>query len=83
MIHKKQFASIENFWGILSQKVYVCGWEATNEHHLIWCINAKLSEIDLKTAGNLMKGVKGKLKSVSKEGVFFLTKYRFCVETNH
>ena len=32
------------------------GWEATNEHQLIRRINAKLSEIDLKTVENLMKG---------------------------
>ena len=74
-----QFRPIENFWDILSQQVYEGGQEATNEHQLIRQMTAKLSEIDLKTAENLEKGVKGKLESVFKEGVFS-ENVDFCVE---
>jgi hypothetical protein len=65
-----QARPIENFWGILSQKVYEGGWRARNEQQLVRRIKSKLEEIDLKTVETLMQGVKVNLQKIAKGGVF-------------
>ena len=58
------YANKNNYYPvILSQKVNEGEWEASNKRQLFWRINA--IKIDLKTVKNLMKVVKGKLKTVS------------------
>ena len=65
-----QARPIKNFWGWLSHKVYENGWEATSEDQLIRRIESKIKEFDLKSVEALMKGIKGKLKSIGEDGVF-------------
>jgi hypothetical protein len=65
---------IEDFWGCLAQKVYEGGWEAKTAEQLINRIKLKLKEFDLNFVESLMRGVKAKLKSIAKEGVFSLYK---------
>jgi hypothetical protein len=69
-----QARPIENFRDWLTQKVYDGGWVVLNEQHLIRHIEFKLKEFDTKSVENLMKGVKGRLKSIADNGVFFLLK---------
>lgn len=69
-----QARPIENFWGCLAQKVYEGGWEAKTEQQLIHRIESKLKEFDLNFVETLMEGVKAKVKSIGKNGVFSLNK---------
>lgn len=65
-----QARPIENFWGCLAQKVYEGGWESTTEQQLIRRIESKLKEFDLNYVKSLMAGVKAKLRSIAKDGVY-------------
>ena len=65
---------IENFWGSLVQKVYEGGWEAQTKEQLIHRIESKIKEFDSKAVEKLMRGVKAKLKYISKDGVFHYLK---------
>ena len=47
----------ENLWGILAQKVYEGGWEATTQQQLISRIQSQLKKFDSNFLQSLMGGV--------------------------
>jgi hypothetical protein len=53
-----QARPIENFWGILAQKVYEEGWKATTQQELISRIQSQLKNFDSNILQSLMGGVK-------------------------
>jgi hypothetical protein len=55
-----QARPIENFWALLSGRVYINGWEAQNEQQLRRRIMQKIREVDLVSVQNLMRNVKRK-----------------------
>jgi hypothetical protein len=59
----------ENLWGILAQKVYEGGWEATTQQELISRIQSQLKKIDSNFLQSLMGGVKTKLRAIADRGV--------------
>lgn len=65
-----QARPIEDFWGLLAQKVYSGGWEAKNRQQLINKIRYQLKKIDLSVVQNTMKGIRGKLRKIEDEGPF-------------
>ena len=60
-----QARPIENLWGILAQKVYEGGWEATTKQELISRIQSQLKKIDSNFLQSLMGGVKTKLGAIA------------------
>jgi hypothetical protein len=66
-----QARPIENFWGCLAQKVYEGDWGAKTEQQLIYRIESKIKEFDLKFVQSLMKGVKAKMKKGRSTWVLF------------
>ncbi len=58
----------------MAKKVYEGGWEAKTEQQLIRSIDRKLKEFGLNIVETLMEGVKAKVKSIGKKGVFSLSK---------
>ena len=58
-----QARPIENLWGILAQKVYEGGWEATTQQELISRIQSQLKKFDSNFLQSLMGGVKTKLRA--------------------
>lgn len=67
-----QARPIEDFWALLSRKVYNGGWEAQNEDELRRRIYRKVREIDVNVVQNLMLGVRRKLRLVEDQGPFCL-----------
>ncbi len=65
---------IENFWGSMAQKVYEGRWETKNEMSLTRRIKFKIKEFYSKYVELLMRGVKAKLKSIGKDGVYYYLK---------
>jgi hypothetical protein len=63
---------IEDLWGILAQKVYEGGWEATIEDQLRRRIIVCLNKINLNDLQSLMSGIKAKLRSIADKGVLSL-----------
>ena len=63
-----QARPIENFWGILAQKVYEGGWEATTKLQLTRRIEAKIKQFDAKFFQTLMAGINGKLRKIAEGG---------------
>lgn len=63
-----QARPIENFWALLSRKVYNNGWEAENEEQLRRRIYQKIHEIDVPTVQNLMRDVRRKLRIIEEQG---------------
>lgn len=59
---------IEDFWGILSTKVYEKGWEAKSAASLMRRINIKLKEIDIDVVRDMMGKVRQKLRKISEKG---------------
>ncbi|KAJ8984762.1 hypothetical protein NQ317_012125 [Molorchus minor] len=59
-----QARPIEDFWALLSRKVYHRGWEAQNEQQLRRRIFEKLREIDLNSVQGLMRDIRRKLRLV-------------------
>ena len=64
-----QARPIENLWGILAQKVYEGGWEATTQQELISRIQSQLKKFDSNFLQSLMGGVKTKLRALVDRGV--------------
>ncbi len=64
-----QAKQIENLWGILAQKVYEGGQEATKQQELISRIQSQLKNFDPKFLQSLMGGVKTKLRAIADRGV--------------
>ena len=59
----------ENLRGILAQKVYEGGWEATTQQELISRIQSQLKKFDSIFLQSLMGGVKTKLRAIADRGV--------------
>lgn len=63
-----QARPIENFWAVLKRMVYVGGWEARNEQHLIGRIKRKLKEIDPSVRQNLIRNIRSTLRKIEDHG---------------
>lgn len=63
-----QVRPIEDFWALLSRKVYHGGWEAQNEEQLRRRIYEKLREVDLESVQHLMRDIRRKLRLVEEHG---------------
>jgi len=63
-----QARPIENFWSILSSKVYANGWEAKTVTSLIRRIHFVLRKIELPLIESLMRGVRAKVRCLFEEG---------------
>lgn len=59
---------IEDFWGMLSQKVYERGWEAKSAASLKRRVALKLKEIDIDVVRDMMGKVRQKLRKISEKG---------------
>jgi hypothetical protein len=55
-----QARPIEEFWAILSRRIYNNGWEAQNEEQLRRRISRKIREIDAMAVQRMMQRVRGK-----------------------
>jgi len=64
-----QARPIENLWGILVQKVYERGWQASTPQKSISRIQSQLKKIDSNFLQNLMGIVKTKLRSKADSGL--------------
>lgn len=67
-----QARPIEDFWALLSRKVYDGGWQAENEEQLRRRIFRKIGEIDVQVVQNLMRDVRRKLRLIEQHGPFHL-----------
>lgn len=63
-----QARPIENFWGILADKVYDGGWEAKSGPQLSRRIKQKIKEIDLSIVQAMMTKVRTKLRKIEDNG---------------
>lgn len=55
---------IEDFWSILTNKVYKCGWEATDSQQIANRIRIKVKQVDLKVFQTTMNHIRSKLRKV-------------------
>lgn len=67
-----QARPIEDFWALLSRKVYDGGWQAANEEQLRRRIYRKIREVDGEVVQNLMRDVRRKLRLVEEHGPLHL-----------
>jgi hypothetical protein len=65
-----QCRPVEDFFAILSAKVYEGGWEADNVTQLKSRIKRCLKKIDLNLVQTMMKKVKGRLRKCGENGVY-------------
>ncbi|XP_030752754.1 uncharacterized protein LOC115879873 [Sitophilus oryzae] len=63
-----QARPIEEFWAILSRKVYNNGWEAQNDEQLRRRIFRKIREIDAQVVQRMMQRVSGILRQIENNG---------------
>ncbi|MBK5647740.1 MAG: hypothetical protein I4N51_12150 [Acinetobacter sp.] len=63
-----QARPIEDFWALLSRKVYDGGWQADNEEQLRRRIFRKIREIDVQAVQNFMTDVRRKLRLIEQHG---------------
>jgi hypothetical protein len=63
---------IEDFFGILSQKVYQKGWKAKNIHQLQNRVKKCLKEVDLKDIQASFHSIKTKLQKCADKGPYSL-----------
>lgn len=63
-----QARPIEDFWGLLTRKIYDNGWEAQNEAQLRGRIYQKIREIDINIVQNMMGHVRQKLRTIEDHG---------------
>ncbi|XP_053202578.1 uncharacterized protein LOC128387412 [Panonychus citri] len=63
-----QARPIENFWSILSSKVYANGWEAKSYESLIRRIKFCLRSIDQTMVQRMMNGIRSKVKELYTNG---------------
>lgn len=63
-----QARPIEEFWALLSRKVYDNGWEAENEEQLRRRIFQKIREIDVATIQSLMRHLRTKIRRIEDHG---------------
>jgi hypothetical protein len=54
----------KNLWGILAQKVFEGGWEATTQQELISRIQSQLKKFASNFLQSLMGGLKTKLHTI-------------------
>lgn len=67
-----QARPIEDFWAVLSRKVYDGGWQAENEEQLRRRIFRKIREVDVQAVQNLMRDVRRKLRLIEQHGPLHL-----------
>lgn len=63
-----QARPIEDFWALLSRKVYDNGWEAQNEQQLRTRIFQKIREVDVNIVQRQMRHVRRKLRAIEDNG---------------
>ncbi|XP_050516839.1 uncharacterized protein LOC126891656 [Diabrotica virgifera virgifera] len=63
-----QARPIEEFWAILSRKVYNNGWEAQNQEQLRRRIYTKIREIDAEVVQRMMQRVRGIIRQIKNNG---------------
>ncbi|KAJ8909948.1 hypothetical protein NQ315_004015 [Exocentrus adspersus] len=78
-----QARPIEDFWALLSRKVYDRGWEAQNEQQLRRRIFEKLREIDLNSVQGLMRDIRRNLRLVEEYGPLHIIALRKHVTVVH
>ena len=61
---------IEDFWSILTDKVYSGGWTATNQEQLVNGIKSQLKKVDLDLVQTMMEGIRKKLPKIEDKGPF-------------
>ena len=64
-----QIRPIENFFGILKQRVYANNWSAKNREALIRKIKKSVSEIDMKIVVKMFDNLKPKIKKAQENGL--------------
>ena len=64
-----QIRPIEDFWGMLKQKVYSKGWKAENHDQLKRRIKYSLTKIDVHVVQSMMLKVKSKIRKARAEGM--------------
>jgi transposase len=67
-----QLRPIEDFWGLLKQKVYAKGWNAESIEQLQRRIHYCLSQIDMDVVRHMMETVKSNLRKARADGVVSL-----------
>jgi hypothetical protein len=75
-----QARPIDNFWALLSGRVYNNGWKAQNEQQLRRRIMQKIREVDLVSVQNLMRYIKRKLRAIEDHGPLAIIQYNFYVK---
>ncbi|XP_050500950.1 uncharacterized protein LOC126880917 [Diabrotica virgifera virgifera] len=63
-----QARPIEEFWAILSRKLYNNGWEAQNQEQLRRRIYTKIREIDAEVVQRMMQRVRGIIRQIENNG---------------
>ena len=61
---------IEDFWSILTDKVYSGGWTATNQEQLLNRIKSQLKNIYLDTVQTMMEGIRKNYEKLKIKDLF-------------
>lgn len=69
-----QARPIENFWALLSSRVYNHGWRANSKQQLIRRIKKMLKEVTANELQSLFKDLRGKLRKISDKGPYSVIK---------
>ena len=69
-----QARPIENFWALLSSRVYKHGWRANSKPQLIRRIKKMLKEVTENELQGLFKDLRGKLRKISDKGPYSVFK---------
>ncbi len=64
-----QLRPIEDFWGLLKDKVFKNGWKAETHRQLKQRIKLCLGQIDMEVIANMMAGICDALKKAKNHGV--------------
>lgn len=65
---------IEDFWGLLCQKVYEHGWEAKSTEELKKKIKSSVKKIDMNVVQSMIGGIKHKIRLIEDRGPLALYK---------
>ena len=64
-----QLRPIEDFWGLMKQRVYKGGWSAKSDEGLKRRIRQALQEIDLEVVHGMMRAVPKRVRAAKRNGV--------------
>jgi len=67
-----QIRPIEQFWGLLKQRVYAGNWSAKNTDHLAQRIRTKAREIEPEVFAKLFQGLRAKIRLGARKGLEFV-----------